>query len=71
MQHRGVPQLVDWRLGLGYTLGCVNTGDKKMTLVASAPAGGDCIPVGANGTVDADPANCQLDHNSSHSGRRA
>ena len=41
--HLGVPQLVDRQLDLGDALGRANTGDKVMTLVASALAGGDCI----------------------------
>ena len=39
----GLPQLVDRRLDLGDAPGRANTGDKIMTLVASALAGGDCI----------------------------
>ena len=39
----GLPQLVDRRLDLGDAPGRANTGDKLMTLVASALAGGDCI----------------------------
>ena len=39
----GPPQLVRQRLDLGNALGRANTGDKMMTLVASALAGGDCI----------------------------
>ena len=42
-QHLGLPQLVQQRLGLGDAPGRANTGDKMMTLVASALAGGDCI----------------------------
>ena len=42
-RHLGLPQLVDRRLGLGRAPGRANTGDKVMTLVASALAGGDCI----------------------------
>ena len=42
-QHLGLPQLVDRRLDLGRAPGRGNTGDKMMTLVASALAGGDCI----------------------------
>ena len=42
-QHLGLPQLVDRRLDLGDAPGRANTGDKVMTLVASALAGGDCI----------------------------
>ena len=41
--HLGRPQLVDRRLDLGRAPGRANTGDKLMTLVASALAGGDCI----------------------------
>ena len=41
--HLGLPQLVDRRLDLGRAPGRANTGDKIMTLVASALAGGDCI----------------------------
>ena len=47
----GLPQLVEQDLDLGRAPGRANTGDKLMTLVASAPpfsrgqalAGGDCI----------------------------
>ena len=42
-QHLGLPQLVDRHLDLGNAPGRANTGDKIMTLVASALAGGDCI----------------------------
>ena len=41
--HLGLPQLVQQRLDLGDAPGRANTGDKIMTLVASALAGGDCI----------------------------
>ena len=41
--HLGLPQLVDWRLGLGDAPGRANPGDEILTLVASALAGGDCI----------------------------
>ena len=41
--HLGLPQLVDRHLDLGRAPGRANTGDKLMTLVASALAGGDCI----------------------------
>ena len=41
--HLGLSQLVDRRLDLGRVPGRANTGDKIMTLVASALAGGDCI----------------------------
>ena len=40
-RHLGLPQLVDRDLDLGDTPGRANTGDKMMTLVASARAGGD------------------------------
>ena len=39
----GLPELVRQRLDLGDAPGRANTGDKLMTLVASAMAGGDCI----------------------------
>ncbi|MDE2780300.1 MAG: IS1380 family transposase [Chloroflexota bacterium] len=39
----GLPQLVDRHLDLGCAPGRANVGDKIMTLVASALAGGDCI----------------------------
>ena len=42
-QHLGLPQLVDRHVDLGRAPGRANTGDKLMTLVASALAGGDCI----------------------------
>ena len=41
--HLGLPQLVDRRLDLGRAPGRANSGDKMLTLVASALAGGDCI----------------------------
>ena len=41
--HLGLPQLVQQRLDLDNAPGRANTGDKMMTLVASALAGGDCI----------------------------
>ena len=41
--HLGLPQLVQQRLDLGNAPGPANTGDKIVTLVASALAGGDCI----------------------------
>ena len=50
-RHLGLSQLVDRRLDLGNAPGRANTGDKLMTLVASALAGGDCID-------DADVCNC-------------
>ena len=39
----GLPELVQQCLDLGNAPGRANTGDKMMTLVASALAGGDCI----------------------------
>ena len=39
----GLPQLLQKHLDLGNAPGRANTGDKMMTLVASALAGGDCI----------------------------
>ena len=39
----GLGELVDRYLDLGNAPGRANTGDKLMTLVASALAGGDCI----------------------------
>ena len=42
-RHLGLPQLVQQRLDLGNAPGRANTGDKIVTLVASALAGGDCI----------------------------
>ena len=41
--HLGLPQLVQECLDLGDAPGRANTGDKIMTLVASALAGDDCI----------------------------
>ncbi len=41
--HLGLLQLVDRHLDLGRAPGGANPGDKMMTLVASALAGGDCI----------------------------
>ena len=42
-RHLGLRELVDYHLDLGGAPGRANTGDKLMTLVASAMAGGDCI----------------------------
>ena len=42
-QHLGLRELVDRQLDPGGTPGRANTGDKLLTLVASALAGGDCI----------------------------
>ena len=41
--HLGLRELVDHHLDLGVAPGRANTGDKILTLVASALAGGDCI----------------------------
>ena len=54
-RHLGLPELVDHHLDLGGAPGRANTGDKMLTLVASALAGGDCIDdadaLRAGGTV--------------------
>ena len=54
-RHLGLRELVDHHLDLGGAPGRANTGDKMMTLVASALAGGDCIDdaeaLRAGGTV--------------------
>ena len=42
-QHVGLRELVDRHLDLGDAPGRANAGDKLLTLVASALAGGDCI----------------------------
>ena len=42
-QHLGLRELVDNHVDLGDAPGRANTGDKIVTLVASALAGGDCI----------------------------
>ena len=42
-RHIGLPELVQQRLNLGDAPGRANTGDKLLTLVASALTGGDCI----------------------------
>ena len=42
-QHLGLGALVDAHLKLGAAAGRANAGDKVLTLVASALAGGDCI----------------------------
>ena len=44
-QHLGLRELVDSHVDLGAAPGRANTGDKIVTLVASALAGGDCIDV--------------------------
>ena len=51
--HLGLGELVDRHLDLGGAPGRANTGDKLMTLVASALAGGDCID-----DADVLPAGC-------------
>ena len=54
-RHLGLGELVDHHLDLGGAPGRTNTGDKMLTLVASALAGGDCIDdadaLRAGGTV--------------------
>ena len=54
-RHLGLRELVDHHLDLGGAPGLANTGDKMLTLVASALAGGDCIDdadaLRAGGTV--------------------
>ena len=56
-RHLGLPQLVDRHLDLGDAPGRAHPGDKVLTLVASALAGGDCIDdadvLRAGGTADA------------------
>ena len=42
-QHLGLPQMVQKHLDLGDGPVRANTGDKMMTLVVSALAGGDCL----------------------------
>ena len=42
-QHLGLRELVDSHVDLGAAPGRANPGDKMLTLVASALAGGDCI----------------------------
>ena len=42
-RHLGLGELVDRHIDLGRALGRANAGDKVLTLVASALAGGDCI----------------------------
>ena len=43
VRRLGLPELVHNHLDLGRAPGRANTGDKMMTLIASARAGGDCI----------------------------
>ena len=54
-RHLGLRELVDHHLDLSGAPGRANTGDKMLTLVASALAGGDCIDdadaLRADGTV--------------------
>ena len=54
-RHLGLRELIDHHLDLGGAPGWANTGDKMLTLVASALAGGDCIDdadaLRAGGTV--------------------
>ena len=43
VRHLGLGELVDRHIDLGRAPGRANAGDKVLTLVASALAGGDCI----------------------------
>ena len=43
VQHLGLKELVEERLDLGDAAGRANVGDKFLSLVLSALAGGDCI----------------------------
>ena len=56
-QHLGLGELVDRHVDLGDMPGRANPGDKMLTLVASALAGGDCIDdadvLRTGGTADA------------------
>ena len=56
-QHLGLRELVGNHVDLGNAAGRANTGDKMLTLVASALAGGDCIDdadvLRTGGTADA------------------
>ena len=45
--HLGLGELVDNNVDLGDAPGLANAGDKFLTLVASALAGGDCIAAAA------------------------
>ena len=51
----GLPELGHNHLDLGRAPGRANTGDKMMTLVASALAGGDCITGGRLPSLSAGP----------------
>ncbi|MSQ37299.1 MAG: IS1380 family transposase [Chloroflexi bacterium] len=42
-QHLGLPELFDRHVDLGPAVGRANVGDKALTLIMSALAGGDCI----------------------------
>ena len=44
--HLGLGELVDNYVGPGDALGRANPGDRLLTLVASASAGGDCRVIG-------------------------
>ena len=56
-RHLGLPELVQQRLDLGDAPGRANTGDKMMTLVASALARGEAQPQGHVGLADGDGDN--------------
>ena len=60
-RHLGLPELVRQGLDLGDAPGRANTSDKMMTLVASAPAGGDCID-DADSLLDGRCRRCGRDH---------
>ena len=66
--HLGLSQLVQQRLDLGDAPGRANPGDKIMTLVASALAGGDCID-DADSLLGGRRRRCGRDHLHSLPGR--
>ena len=51
-RHLGLGELVDRHVDLGGAPGRANVGDKMLTLVASALAGGDCIDDADAGGTD-------------------
>ena len=63
--HLGLGELVDRHVDLGRALGRANTGDKMLTLVASALTGGDCINAAAVLRADRCPASTNLAENAS------
>ena len=62
----GLGELVDQLLDLGHAPGRANTGDKLLTLVASALAGGDCIDdadaLRSSGDRDGETLELEADH---------